>query len=179
MDQSKINVRYAKAFFSLAEDKNLTKELRSDTNLVADALNSSEDLIQMLDNPVVKTSEKINAITEIFRDRINEYSLNFIRLIIENKREKYMSGIMRDLENLFRIKEGIKKAVITSSIELSTTLLSRIKNILESKLKSDVELSTKVDPEIIGGFILVVDDILYDSSITTQFKKIRNQLYLS
>lgn len=179
MDQSKINVRYAKAFFDLAKEKNLTGELRLDIKLISDVLLSSDEFTQMLENPIVKPSEKTNVVVAIFENKINNYTLNFLKVIIEHKRENYLAGILRYLELLFVKNEGIKKAEITCVSELNDTLLSKIKALLENKLKSKIEISAKVDPDIIGGFVLVIDDTLYDSSIATQFKKIRSQLTLS
>ena len=176
MDQSKINVRYAKALFTLAKEKSLTTELRRDAGLIADVCVTSTDFNLLLDSPVVKGSNKIKAVKSIFQDRINVFSLNFLILIIENKREKYIPGIFRNLEDLYRQEEGIQKALLTSSQPLNDSIVLQIRQILEKEFKSKVELSQKVNPELIGGFVLRVGDQQYDASIITQLKKIKEQL---
>ena len=176
MDQSKINVRYAKALFLLAKEKGLTTELRRDAGLIAEVCATSTDFNLLLDSPVVKGSNKIKSIQSIFQGRVNEYSLNFLILIVENKREKYIPGIFRNLEDLYRQEEGIKTAVLTSSQPLKDSIVLQIRQILEKEFKSKVELSQKVNPEIIGGFVLRVGDQQYDASIITQLKKIKEQL---
>jgi F-type H+-transporting ATPase subunit delta len=115
MDQSKINVRYAKAFFTLAKEKGLTIELRKDAGLITSVCTTSSDFILMLESPVVKTSQKIEALKRIFEGKVNPLSLNFLLLIAENKRENYLQGIFRNLEGLYRNEEGIKSAVLTSA----------------------------------------------------------------
>jgi len=176
MDQSKINVRYAKALFTLAKEKGLTTELRRDAGLIADVCATSTDFNLLLDSPVVKASNKIKLIRSIFQDRINVYSLNFLILITENKRERYIPGIFRNLEDLYRQEEGVKTAVLTSSQPLNDSIILQVKQILEKEFKSKVELSQKVNPELIGGFVLRVGDQQYDASIITQLKKIKEQL---
>jgi F-type H+-transporting ATPase subunit delta len=176
MDQSKINVRYAKAFFTLAKEKGLTTELRKDAGLIADVCSTSPEFNLLLNSPVVKTSAKVKAIQSIFMGKVNILSLNFLVLITENKREKFIPGIFRNLEDLYRHEEGIKTAVMTSSQSLDNSILLQVKQILEKEFKSKVELSHKIDEKLIGGFVLRVGDQQYDASISTQLKKIKEQL---
>lgn len=176
MDQSKINVRYAKAFFTLAKEKGLTLELRKDAGLIASVCETSSDFILMLDSPVVKTSQKVEALKRIFTGKVNDLSLNFLLLITENKRENYIPGIFRNLEDLYRREEGIRSAVLTSALPLSESLVLQVRKILETEFDAKVELSQKVDNRLLGGFVIRVDDKQYDASLSTQLKKIREQL---
>jgi len=176
MDQSKINTRYAKAFFTLAKDKGLTSEFRKDAGLIAHVCASSIDFNLMLESPIVKTSQKVKAIKSIFTDKINRLSLKFLILIAENKREKNIPGIFRNLEELYRKEEGIKAAVITSAQTLDDVVLRQISQLLEVEFNAKVELSQKVNPELIGGFVLRVEDKQYDASVSTLLKKIKEKL---
>lgn len=176
MDQSKINVRYAKAFFGLAKEKGLTSELREDARLISGVCNEIDDFILMLESPVVKTSQKVKIIKSIFDGKVTVLSLNFLVLIAGNKREKYIPGIFRNLEDLYRQEEGIKTAVLTSAQSLDADIVFQINKMLEKEFKAKVELSQKVDEKLIGGFVLRVEDQQYDASISTQLKKIKEQL---
>jgi len=176
MDQSKINVRYAKAFFTLAKEKGLTLELRKDAGLIATVCATSSDFVLMLESPVVKTSQKAEALKRIFTGKVNELSLNFLLLIAENKRENNIPGIFRHLEDLYRQEEGIKSAVVTTALPLNEAIVTQIQKILETEFKAKVELSQKVDNRLLGGFVIRVEDKQYDSSLSTQLKKIREQL---
>jgi F-type H+-transporting ATPase subunit delta len=176
MDQSKINTRYAKAFFTLAKDKGLTSELRKDAGLISSVCATSIDFNLLLESPIVKTSQKIKVIQSIFTGKINVLSLNFLLLIAENNREKNIPGIFRNLEDLYRKEEGIKTAVITSAQALDELVLKQISQILEQEFNSKVELSQKVNTDLIGGFVLRVEDKQYDASLSTQLKKIKEKL---
>jgi len=176
MDQSKINVRYAKAFFSLAKEKGLTTELRKDADLIARVCDQSGDFNALLNSPVVKTSGKLKAIRSIFEGKVNAFSLNFLILIAENRREKFIPGIFLNLEDLYRQEEGIRTAVLTSALPISDDIVSEVKRILENEYQSKVELSQKINPDIIGGFVLRVGDQQYDASIMSQLRKFKEQL---
>jgi F-type H+-transporting ATPase subunit delta len=176
MDQSKINVRYAKAFFSLAKEKGQTEELKKDVGLIFSVCNSISDFIVLIDSPIVSTTGKIKAIKSIFHGKVNPLTLNFLTIITENRREKYIPGIFRNLEELYRMNDGIKTAVLTTAVPLDEVVVEQIRESIEKELGGKVELSQMVDGGLIGGFILRVDDNQYDASISAHLKKIREKL---
>ncbi len=176
MDQSKITVRYAKAFFSLAKEKGLLDTLKKDIELVSSAGEQSKDFILLLESPVVKTSQKVKIITQIFEQSVNELTLKFLVLAAQNKREVHIPGICRNFLALAREDQGIKSATITSAGKLSEETLNKAKEILEEDLNYKIELAEKINPAIIGGVILRVEDKQLDSSIAAHLKKIRSRL---
>lgn len=176
MDQSKITVRYAKAFFSLATEKNLLDELKKDMDLIGQLAKSSSDFILLLESPVIKTSQKIKLLKTIFKGKVHELTINFLVLIAENKREVHIPGICRNFSDLYRKKQGIKRATITSAITLQKDIISQIKEKLENGFNAKVELSERVNEDLIGGFVLRIDDRQIDASIATQLRKVREKL---
>ena len=176
MDQSAINVRYAKAFFLTAKGKNLLKEFKADIETILEVSKTSEDFILLLESPVVKTSKKAAIIKQIFDGAIQGITLKFLMLIVENKREVYIPGICRNFLDLTRKDQNIKSAVLTTATEVSTETTQKIQKLLTNELKANIELSTQIKPEIIGGLILRLEDNQYDASVATQLKKIKQNL---
>ena len=176
MSISAIRVRYAKAFFSLAKEKKMLEPLNADIQKVFDVCNHSADIILLLESPVVKTSKKAELIAKIFKGEINPITLNFLLLITNNKREVYIPGICRNFLELTREDQNIKTAVLVTASEINTKAIDKIKSMIEKELNATVELSCQVEPEIIGGLILRIDDKQYDSSVSTQLGKIKQQL---
>lgn len=176
MDQSKVNVRYAKAFFALAKEKGLTAELQRDAQLVSSVCSSVRDFNTLIESPVISTSGKIKAIKSIFEGKVHPYTLNFLLLITQNRRESFIPGIFRDLTDLYRKSEGVSSAVITTAHELDPAVMGQIRGNLESASGGKVELSQVTDPELIGGFVLRLEDKQYDASVATQLKRIRQKL---
>ncbi len=176
MDQSKIPVRYAKAFLALAKEKNLLTDLKHDIELVFQVCKNSADFILLLEIPIIKTSEKQKVITSVFKGKVNDYTLKFLRLITQNNREVYIPGICRSFLEMARKVLNIKSVELTTAIEISAENINRIKSILEKELNAGVEISGKVNPKIIGGLILRLDDEQYDASVATQLKNIKQEL---
>jgi len=176
MDQSAITVRYAKAFFSLAKEKNILDTLKKDVKLVADVCSESADFILLLESPIVKTSKKIALITSIFSGKVDDLTLNFLHLVTQNKREIYIPSICRNFLGLTRADQNIKSAVLTTATEINSETVRKIETLMGKELNAKIELSTTVKPEIIGGIVLRLDDKQYDASIATQLKKIKQKL---
>ncbi|MDP3435269.1 MAG: ATP synthase F1 subunit delta [Bacteroidota bacterium] len=176
MDKSKINVRYSKAFFSLAREKNLIGELQKDAGLISSVCTSSSDFILLIESPVIPVSEKMKALKAIFEGKINLFSLNFLLLITQNRRERNIPGIFRDLEELYKQDQGIKTAVLTTAKPINETLVDQIRKSLENEFGGIIQLSQNIDEDLIGGFVLRVDDNQYDASISSQLRRIKEKL---
>jgi len=176
MSISAIRVRYAKAFFSLAKEKKMMETLKTDIEKVFNVCNQSADFIHLLESPVVSTSKKTELITTIFKGEVDSLTLSFLLLITNNKREVYIPGVCRNFLELTRKDQNIKSALLVTASEISAKTTDKIKTLMEKELDAKVELSSEVDPGIIGGLILRIDDKQFDSSVTTQLKKMKQQL---
>ncbi len=176
MDISAIRVRYAKAFFLLAKEKDKLETFKTDIEKVSNICNHSADFVHLLESPVVPNSKKAELITKIFKTEVNPLTLNFLLLILKNNREEYILGICHNFLELIRKDQNIKLAMLVTAIEIDPKTINKIKTLLEKELKATVELESQVDSEIIGGLILRIDDRQYDASVTTQLRKIKQEL---
>lgn len=176
MDQSAITVRYAKAFFATAKEKDLLDALKTDIELVSNVCTESADFILLLESPIVKTSKKAQLIASIFKGKVNELTLNFLMLITTNKREIHIPGICRNFLGLVRKDQNIKSALLTTASAIDSESIKKIEQMLGKELNATIELSTNIKPEIIGGLVLRLDDKQYDASVATQLKKIKHKL---
>jgi F-type H+-transporting ATPase subunit delta len=176
MDESAITVRYAKAIFSLAKEKNQLLSLKEDMDLILNACSQSEDFILLLKSPVVKTSQKVHIIQLIFQKKISALSLQFLELVTQNNREVFIPAMCRNVLSLIRKEKNIKTAVITTAQAMDQKLLEKAAKILEKEMGTKVELSAKVNPLLIGGMILRIDDKQYDASIFTHLNKLKQEM---
>jgi len=174
MDYSLVTVRYAKAFFSLSKEKNQLSIARNDMEIISTVCRESDDFRFLLESPVINPTVKFTLFSKIFKNRVAESTLNFLKLIVENRRENHIPGICRNFIDMVRKQQGIQSAVITFATQADPELMMKIKIILEKELGTKVDLEGKVNPAIIGGLIIRIDDKQLDRSISTQLKKIRN-----
>lgn len=176
MNESAITVRYSKAIYSLAHEKEIIDSLKNDMELISNVCKNSTDFILLLETPVVKTSEKSRLISKIFENKIHPLTLDFLLLIVKNNRETFIPSISRNTLDFIRREKNIKAAVLTTAIQIDQSVIQEVETLLEKELDGKVELTEKVNPDIIGGLILRIDDKQLDASVSTQLKKIKQQL---
>ena len=97
-------------------------------------------------------------------------------MVCKNKREIYIEDITRNFICVYKSNKNIKTVEITTAIELDNLQKELFKKQVLKTYKANLELTTKVDSEIVGGFIIQVDDLLYDASVKRQLRNIQNTL---
>jgi ATP synthase, F1 delta subunit len=176
MNLSKISVRYAKALFSLALEKNKLEDVYADVLVVNQALKDYVQFSQYLKSPVVKPSQKQTLINQTFKDSICDISLNFLGLLVQNKREGHLEDIIRRFFDVYRQHKGIKTALITTAVPLSDDVKTKLHTLLSSMYKTGIEMEAIQNAAIIGGFVLKIGDKQYDASVATGLKRMKTAL---
>ncbi len=176
MDQSKIAVRYARALFLRGKETGENTRLYEDIQKIDSIIRQSEDLKAIISNPVIRFSQKKAILQKVFQPFIGELALRFIILVAENKREQHLPGICRNFTYMVRNELGIVPAVITTVRPLTGEILVSIRENLEKETGKTIRLSEKINPSIIGGMILRIEDLQYDGSISGQLERIKSAL---
>jgi F-type H+-transporting ATPase subunit delta len=175
MNDSKISVRYAKALYQSAQEAGILKEVMKDIILFESAW-ETPGFSDMLYSPVVSASSKKKVVTSVFKESICLLSYDFLMLLFSNKRENFIEAIFRNFKALYKQHEGIKSAEITLSSAIEKNIKKQFLALLEKSFSSKIELTEHLNPEIIGGFILKVEDQQYDASVSSGLKKIKKRL---
>ena len=177
MHHSQINTRYAKSIFLLAEEKEILGDIKKDMDFLLSALEDNPEINTLLEHPVIKSSKKIQVLNEIFKDKVNKYTMSLLHLIVKNNREKHLNEICRHFVVIYKKSKGIRSAMLTTSFDLSRTHLENIKRSIEKIFKAPVELDSAVDESTIGGMIIQVDDKQLDLSVARQISQLRSKLF--
>lgn len=176
MNESLITVRYVKALYELALESKLLEEVEKDMLSLQSVINESKEFNDFIKIPTIKISEKLKMIDTLFKGKLNKISIQFLHLLIKNNREIYLKRICLHFISYYKQNQGIKEAVITTAIPLSETHKNEIYAFITKKFKVNIELTEKVDPSIIGGFVLRIGDQQINASIHAQLNKIRREL---
>jgi len=176
LNESKISVRYAKAFFSSAVEKKLLDVVKKDVDLILQLLQSQPRLKELLASPVVKTSEKSAFMVTIFKDQFNKLTIDFLQLLLKNNREVYLLEMCLNFQLLYSKLTGIKTAHLTTAVELDETQIQQFNELVQANFGGKAEILTKVDEKLLGGFVLKVEDHQWDASVSTQLHKMRREL---
>ncbi|MBN2663462.1 MAG: ATP synthase F1 subunit delta [Bacteroidales bacterium] len=175
MNDSKISVRYAKALFNLAIEKNILDTIKNDVVL----LNESCKLLHFndfLNSPIIPISKKIAVFEGIFKGNVHGYVMDFLILMAKNRREAYLKMITLDFLKHYRDYNGIIEAELTTAVQISEQNKIEIIELLSNLLKGKVEIKNNIKTDIIGGFVLRIDDKQFDASVKTQLKNYRKEL---
>lgn len=175
MNINRITVRYAKALLSAAIELGVAHIVDKDITFVASKFNQA-DFKMFLENPTIRTSVKINVFREVFADKVNPLTIKFLELLTLNKRELYLSRIALNYSTTYRKSFNITQVQITTAVNVGEILKNEVSNTVSKTLNTTVELKETVEPEIIGGFIINIDDKQYDASIKNKLEKVKREL---
>ena len=175
MNESQISVRYAKALFQSAAEQHLLDDVYKDMEVLTSTC-KLEDFQYMLEVPTLQPSQKIRLVGNIFEKNISKLSLSMIFLVIKNKRESFLPGIARNFKDFYRKEKGISTASLITAQQVDESEMDGIRKLIKKAYDSEVELTTAVDGDVIGGFILTIEDMRYDASVANNLKNLKKQL---
>jgi F-type H+-transporting ATPase subunit delta len=175
MNESQISVRYAKALFQSASEHQLLEDVFKEMEVLANMC-KLEEFKYMLIVPTLQPSQKIKLMGSIFEKHFSRLSLSMINLVVENKRESYLPGIARNYRDLYRKAKGIRTARLITAKPLDESAIKNIRELIRKAYDSEVELTSSVDEDVIGGFILTIEDMQYDASVASSLQKLKNKL---
>jgi F-type H+-transporting ATPase subunit delta len=175
MNDGKISVRYAHALFQSALEKKILDKVHRDMTLVLEVC-SVPEFKELLESPVIRPSKKAEIIKNTIGSYIDKLTASFIEMIVKNGREIFMPGIAREFIRATKEFNGITESVLTTAVKLDEQVKKRISDFIADIFKTRVELSEVIDKEIIGGFILKVEDNYIDASVRNKLRKIEKEL---
>ena len=178
MNESQISVRYAKALFQSAKEKKILDEVYRDMEVLGEACRVAE-YQALLAQPSLSVGEKCRISDSVLKNLLSGISLSMIHLVIKNKRELYLSAIARNFRDLYRKAKGIRAATLVTAQPVDEQEVNKLRTLIMKTFKQEVQLTQSLDEEIIGGFILTIEDMQYDASVERGLQKMRNQLMKS
>ncbi len=176
MQNPRLASRYAKSLIDIASEQNVVGAVLNDMTLIRDICHSNHDLVLMLRSPVIKADKKAAILSTILSGKVHSITLAFIDLMLRKGREYYMPEIASAYIQQYKVKENIKPVYLTTAVSVDESVKQLIKEKVEASVKDgSIELNTKVDPDLIGGFTLELEDKLFDASIRRDLMDIKNQ----
>ncbi len=176
MQNTKAGIRYAKSLFKLAVERNEIEVVNADMTLVNKTISENPDLRSMLKSPIIKSDKKASIIKAIFSSNIGITTSAFLELIIKKRREIYLEQIARQFVILYLENNGIEEALLTTAFKIDDAFRSKIIDVVTKHCKNDkVVLEERIDPSIIGGFVLRFGDNQIDTSVEREIELLRRE----
>lgn len=175
MNDSTISVRYSRALFQSALEKKIIDKVNEDMILVSEVCKMPETK-EFLFSPIIPPSKKSAIFHKMLEGNLEEATLSLIDLVVKNGRESFLPAIARAFIHETMKHRGITHTLLTTAVKVDKDIRQQVTDLIEEVLSTKVELEEIIDPDIIGGFILRVDDNYIDGSIKNKLRKIKKEL---
>jgi F-type H+-transporting ATPase subunit delta len=166
---------WARALFEVAKEHDLLDQVREDLGAFVDALNENRDLMVFFFSPYFSTQEKKDGLKRAVTGAEPVFT-NFLEALIERHRMPALFRIKARYEVLWEDERDLLPVEVTSAVELDKSTISSIGERIGEQTKRTVELSSKVDPDILGGIVLRVGNVILDASIRNRLEQLRKQV---
>jgi F-type H+-transporting ATPase subunit delta len=175
MNDGKISTRYSRALFDLALEKKILDKVYEDMKFISE-ISVVPEMKEFLDSPIIRPSKKAEILHKVIGKNIESLSLSFISMVVNNERESFLPAIARAFIHETKEYNGITESVLTTAIPVDAKIKKQITDLISGIFKTKVELKEVIDKNIIGGFILRVEDNYIDASVKNKLRKIEKEL---
>ena len=166
---------YARSLFEVAKEHDKLDVVRDQLDELADALNDSRDLQVFLFSPYFSTDEKKEGLRKAVEDG-DEALMNFLDLLLEKHRMPAIFRIRREYDDLWEEENRLLPIQVTSAIELDDSTVKQIGDTIGEQTGQRIDLTSEVDPDILGGIVLRVGNSVLDASIRNRLEQLRKQV---
>jgi F-type H+-transporting ATPase subunit delta len=169
--------RYAKAIFDLGSSQGSLDHIGRDLRTLTAAMRESSELAQTLSSPAIRRSDRRKVIDALLaRMSAHPTTKNTIYLLLDRERLGSLTLISKEIDRMIEAKAGRVSAEVVSAKPLDPAQLSQITSALEKLSGKRVSVASRQDPELLGGVVAKVGDTVYDGSLRTQLRNLRDEL---
>jgi F-type H+-transporting ATPase subunit delta len=168
---------YSRALFEAAKDDDALDRVHDELNEFVDALEDEDnrELRLYFFSPYFSSEEKKDGVTKVVSGA-DERLENFLELVAERHRMPALPRIRREFNSLWREEKQLLPVAVTSAVELDEQLLKGIGDRIQEQTGREVELTSQVDPEVLGGLVVRVGNMVMDASVRSRLEQIRKQV---
>ena len=163
---------YSRSLFDVAQEHGVLDRVHDELGEFADALNESGDLRIFFFSPYFSSQEKKEGISKLVEGADDNF-IRFLELLAERHRMPAIFRIRRTFDDLWRVENKLLPVTVTSAVELDRELVEGIGKRIEEQTGQRVELSSKVDSDVLGGIVLQVGNMVLDASVRNRLEQLR------
>jgi F-type H+-transporting ATPase subunit delta len=166
---------YARALFEAAKEAGVLDRVHEELDEFADVLSEDTNLQLFFFSPYFSSEEKVDGIERLISDA-DEHTVNFLKLLAERHRMPVLFRIRRVFDALWAEENKLLPVSVTSAVELDDGLVQDIGKRIEEQTGKRVELSSTVDPDVLGGLVVRVGNMVLDASVRNRLEQLRKQV---
>jgi len=177
MDNGRISVRYARALFQMAQEQSCDNAVYDGlAHFAHNYLLAIAQFNDVLADPIVDRGEKVKLLEMAVGDHMHDTLKQFITFVADQKREDKMFLIAMKYMEMYRQKHNILNTQVTTATELPESTINDIKAFIKQTFGAEAEMEVTIDPNLIGGFILDIENTRMDASVAGQLNALKNRL---
>jgi ATP synthase F1 delta subunit len=166
---------YADALFGAAQDADKLDEVHEQLGAFADAMDESNDMRVFFFSPYFSSAEKRAAISDAVSGADDEL-VNFLELLAEKHRMPAIFAIRRRFDELWTEAKKRLEVTVTSAVELDNKVVEEVGRAIERQTEREIDLDTEIDPDILGGLVLRVGNMVLDASLRSKLERLRREV---
>jgi len=176
MDAGIISTRYAKAIYRFAADRGDETRLYEEMKTLSKQFSAFPALKKVLENPILSSTEKIKLLTTAVGKTASETCKNAFRVVVENGRASYMQHIALMYDLVYRKEKNIVLVKLTTVSQATEEEKKSMVELISNGKIERVDFAAETDADIIGGFILEIEDLRLDASVKNQLNTMKLEL---
>jgi len=168
-----ITTPYAEAFLQVAEAREEVDQVADQARAVLRLWAESPELREAMSSPVLEIEAKKAVLSALFGEQLNPSFLNLLKLLADRQRIGILDAVLERMLELHREQRNIALATVTSATELSEEQQAELSKKVQAVAGTDkLEINLKVDPDLIGGFVVKVGSKVIDASLAGQVRRL-------
>ena len=164
--------RYAEALYLLKKEENQLIETQEVVRELMEIIRDNPDFVMLISSRDIPNEERVEIIDKVFKD-VDEEIKNFFKIIIENNRGGYILEILQDFNSLVNEFRGVKEGLLYSAFPLKKEEIDKITSAISKIEKCPIELKNIIDPSLIGGVKIAINDKIYDGSLKHHIEQMK------
>ena len=164
---SVVGDRYAESLFDLAKEENKVTQYLDDIKLVGEVLDSDPQIVQFFNHVLIENDKKIQLLDQSFKGNVDQYVLNFLKLLVQSRRIRYIDDIVKSYINLSNQY---------TPYELTDQQIQDIEKAISQKENKKVTLKVSIDPSLLGGIKVQIANRIYDGTIKNKVEMLKKEL---
>lgn len=173
---SVVGDRYAESLFDLAKEENKVIQYLDDIKLVGEVLDSDPQIVQFFNHVLIENDKKIQLLDQSFKGNVDQYVLNFLKLLVQSRRIRYIDDIVKSYIKLSNQYLGIEEGMIYTPYELTDQQIQDIEKAISQKENKKVTLKVSIDPSLLGGIKVQIANRIYDGTIKNKVEMLKKEL---
>jgi len=166
---------YARSLFEVAQEHDSLDEIKEQLDEFADEMDSNRELQVFFFSPYFSSAEKKDGVGKVIENG-DEYLVRFLELLAERHRMPALFRIRKEFDRLWAEENQLLPVTITSAVELEEDTVKNLAERIEEQTGRKIELTTTIDPGLIGGLQMRVGNMIYDATIKNRLEKLRREV---